>query len=273
MTDLSDVIIDSHVHLCLLHKYNPDRIAWLIEHRCSVISWAFGGTIANVSDLKHYLSHRVSVFRELRRRGLDCYHLCGIHPRKIPRDLRPEAVAGLLVPFLDHPECLGIGEIGLEAGTRLEEEILCAQLEFGLSLGRRDLRFGLHTPRDQKPAITRRLFSLLDMYETLPAMAVVDHCTHGTIGPVLSRGFHAGISLSRVKTSENELVQILKLFGAESDRIMCNTDSGREFHEDLVTAQRNGLLHKDVTGNLFYCTAARFFGIAGRSLSQRNNRP
>jgi predicted metal-dependent TIM-barrel fold hydrolase len=254
-------LIDSHVHLCLLSKHNPDRIAWLPENCCTVISWAFGGDIGTVSDLKHYFSYRLSTFRDLRRRGLDCYDLCGIHPRKIPPDLRPEAVADILTPFLETPECLGIGEIGLETGSSLEQEILCAQLEFGLALGRPDIRFGIHTPRKEKASITARLLRLLEAYKALPAVTVIDHCNREIIGSVLSGGYHAGISLSRTKSTEAELNRMLRCHAAETDKIMCNTDSGRDFFEDLVLTALSGEIDRKIAENVFYNTAARFFGI------------
>ncbi len=261
-------IIDSHLHLCHIAQHHPERIAWLIEHQCAVISWAYGGKVRTVSDLSHYFSHRLSIFEELRQRGLDCYDLCGIHPRKIPPDLRPEAVADLLTPFMERPECLGIGEIGLETGSSLEREILCAQLEFGLARGWPDTRFGIHTPRKEKASITTQLLQLLDAYEALPAVAVIDHCTREIVGPVLSRGYHAGISLSPIKSSGAELIRILNRHASETDRIMCNTDSGGDFYEDLVLASAAGGIEKKIAEDVFSGTAARFFGIAGTSCAE-----
>jgi predicted metal-dependent TIM-barrel fold hydrolase len=257
-----DRIIDSHVHLRLLYKYNPERIDWLIAHRCTVISWAFGGNIScGSADLNRYLRDRLTVFKELRGRGLQCYHLCGIHPRKIPSDLKPEAVEEILTPFLDDPHCLGIGEIGLETGSSREEEILCAQVECGLSLNRPDIRFGIHTPRQKKAAITGRSLSLLAAYPALAPVAVIDHCSQETIGPVLAGGYHAGISLSSTKSTEGELIQMVTTFQNESHRIMCNTDSSREFYEDLVPAAGGGALERSVAENLFFRSASRFFGL------------
>jgi predicted metal-dependent TIM-barrel fold hydrolase len=261
-------IIDSHVHLRLLYKFNPERIEWLSSRGCSVISWAFGGKIDSVSDLKRYLETRRSVFASLRNQGLSCHHLCGIHPRKIPPDLQPEAVAGLLAPFLEDAWCVGMGEIGLETGSARELEILSAQLEFGLSLGRDNIRFGIHTPRQRKEAVTRQLFEALAPFETaLAPVTVIDHCTDEIIGEVLSRGYHAGISLSSNKSSENDLVRMMARFGPQSDRIMCNTDSSRQFFEDLVLAARNAKLDPRVAENLFFSTAARFFNIPGTEIA------
>lgn len=255
-------VIDAHVHLRLLYKYNPERIDWLIAHRCAVISWAFGGDISCTSDLEQYFRARLIVFEELRGRGLTCYHLCGIHPRKIPPDLGPEDVGGMLAPFMDDPYCLGIGEIGLETGTSREQEILCAQLEYGLSLERPDIRFGIHTPRHRKEAVVGQLFRVLAPYETsLAPVAVIDHCTSETIEDVLSRGYHAGISLSATKSSESDLLRIMARFSGESHRIMCNTDSSRDFYEDLILSSRGGGLAPKVSENIFFSTALRFFKI------------
>lgn len=254
-------IIDSHVHLRLLSKHNPGRIRWLMDRRCTVISWAFGGNISCVSDLKRYFRDRLSVFKELRKRGLSCYHLCGIHPRKIPSDLKPEGVGALLAPFLDDPFCLGIGEIGLESDTPREREILLAQVEFGLSLDRPDLRFGIHTPRRGKEAVTGRLLSLLAPYEALAPVAVIDHCSPETIGPVLAAGYHAGISLSSTKSTEAELLQMMDSSRGMSRRIMCNTDSSTEFYEDLFQAYSGERVDAVVSKDLFRETACRFFGL------------
>lgn len=259
---MSYPIIDSHLHLCCLVQHHPDRIDWLIENQCSVISWAYGETIRSVSDLKRYFSHRLSVFKELRRRGLNCYDLCGIHPRKIPPDLRPESVADLLTPFLERRECRGIGEIGLETGSSLEREILCAQVELGLAPGRPEVRFGIHTPRKEKTAITTQLLSLLEVYSALPTVAVIDHCSHEIIGSVLSKGYHAGISLSPVKSSTDELIHMLTCQASKADKIMCNTDSGDDFYEDLVHTALAGEIETEVAEKIFSGVAARFFGVA-----------
>jgi predicted metal-dependent TIM-barrel fold hydrolase len=173
-------------------------------------------------------------------------------------------VADILSPFLEAPECLGIGEIGLETGTEREREILCAQIEFGLSSGLSHIRFGIHTPRMQKEAVTRQLLSLLDPYESLAPASVIDHCTHGIIEEILDRGYHAGISLSPNKSSEGELLKMLKRFGSMAHRIMCNTDSSRDFYEDLVQAAQSWNIEESIAQKIFSDTAADFFGIKDR---------
>ena len=147
----------------------------------------------------------------------------------------------------------------MENGTAQEREILCAQIELGLSLG--ESRFGIHTPRMNKGKITRQLLSLLAAYKPLPPMAVIDHCSPEIIGEVLSRGYHAGISLSPSKSSENQLSRMLEQFPRAVDRIMCNTDSSREFFEDLVMAFQSGNFSGETAANIFRNTAARFFRI------------
>jgi predicted metal-dependent TIM-barrel fold hydrolase len=163
---------------------------------------------------------------------------------------------------LDEAECRGIGEIGLETGSSLEKEMLCAQVEFGLSLARPDIRFGIHTPRKNKYAVARQLLDTLAPHEeSLAPVSVIDHCSPGIIEEVLSRGYHAGISLSATKSSGRELVEMMALLGRDSHRIMCNTDSSREFFEDVVMASRENAMEKEIAEDVFFGTASKFFGI------------
>ncbi len=255
-------LIDSHLHLDLIHKAHPRRVQWLHDHDCTVISWAFGQKIGSVRDLQTYLeSQRETVLRIHRQAGLACYFLSGIHPRNIPPDLRPGDVGRLLAPNLDEPRCLGIGEIGLERASNREQEILAAQLELALSMGGRHLCIGVHTPRREKAAVTARTLDTLRNFKDLKNQVIVDHCSPETLGPVLKDGYTAGITLSPIKTALTDLNEMAASYPNALDRIMCNTDSGAQFYEDLVTAAGADSLPDRVKAAVLHDTAAAFFGI------------
>lgn len=256
-----DRIIDSHVHLDLIFRHMPEKTAWFKKYHCGLVSWAFGEGVRSVDDLKTYLADQRRCIHTLHDTGLDCYYLAGIHPRNIPVDLSPEDVSDLLMPSLEDPLCLGIGEIGLETGTQQEKEMVVAQVEWGLGLGRSFLRIGLHTPRRNKAQMTDALLELLNDYWRLPSVAVVDHATRRTIGSILAKGYHAGVTLSPAKTSWEELTAIVSQHPDHIGRIMCNTDSGSAFFEDLVRAAGSDGLDMDMRQALCCRNAARFFVI------------
>lgn len=252
-------IIDSHVHLDMIQKYHPERIQWLRENHCGVVSWAYFDPPDSVARLNKNLQDKARVIGELFAAGLKCDYLAGVHPRSIPPDLKPEAIDSLLAPHMDDPRCLGIGEIGLETGDTREQEILIAQLELGRSIFAEGKVIGLHTPRSRKTSMTESTLQILRRFSDVAASIVIDHCTADTIGTVLESGFWAGVTLSPEKVSWEEMHQMVSLCPDHLDRIMCNSDSGYRFYEDVVQYSRADDLGGQIRAKLFYDNALRFF--------------
>ncbi len=252
-------IVDSHVHLDMIQKYHPQRIQWLKENQCRVVSWAYFNPPDSVARLKKDLQEKARVIRELFAEGVKCDYLAGVHPRSIPPDLRPDAIASLLLPHMEDPRCLGLGEIGLETGDTREEEILIAQLELSRGLTAVGKVIGVHTPRADKRAITSRTLQIMKQFsETAPSI-VIDHCTADTIKEVLESGVWAGVTLSPEKVSWEEMIRIVSLCPDHLERIMCNSDSGRKFFGDVVRYSRSNDLSERIRTKLFKDNALRFF--------------
>ena len=211
--------------------------------------------------LRDALVAKASCIRDLRKTGLQCWYLAGIHPRSIPPDLKPEQVPALLEPYLTEPACRGIGEIGLEKESAREREIFMAQLELAGTLRDSGRAVGVHTPRSNKAAITGITLEILATFPGLRPSLVVDHCTPETIGGVLDAGYRAGVTLSPVKTSETELEGIAHRWADRIGHIMCNTDSGSDFFEDAVLLSRSRDLPGAVRRKIFCSNAAGFFSI------------
>jgi hypothetical protein len=252
-------IIDSHVHLDMIQKYHPQRIHWLRENHCAVVSWSYFTPPDSVARLKKDLQKKARFIRELFDKGIYCDYLAGIHPRSMPPDLKPDDIDSLLAPHMDDPRCLGIGEIGLETGDSREQEIFIAQLEIGRRRAVEGKVTGIHTPRSNKIALTELTLQILTQFSEAAASMVVDHCTAKTIRSVLESGFWAGVTLSQEKVSREEMLRIVSLCPDFQDRIMCNSDSGSNFFEDFVQYSRSDDLGETQRARLFRDNAARFF--------------
>lgn len=253
--------VDSHVHLDHLYESRPSLLPELRRAGCLPISWAFGYGIQSTRDLETYLRNQARSIEKINRELLPCFFLTGVHPRNIPPDLRPEDIEGLLLPFLDHSLCLGIGEIGLEYSKAHEKEILSAQLELAPEVAQRGKVFGVHTPKEDKIRVSKEILKILNGFTSFRDRIVVDHCTVETIASVLHAGFRAGITLSPAKSSVGDLRGIARQHGEYLDRILLNTDSGETFFDDLLNlVQGNGpkLTKKEELTNKNAC---RFFGI------------
>jgi len=265
MTSHLDTIIDSHVHMDLLQFYHPDRIGWLSDRHMVSISWSYGVAIETETELKRYLKRQSDFIDRMNQEGRRTYFLCGIHPRNIPKNFRPERVRELILPMMDNPWCRGIGEIGLETGSQKEKEILAAHLELAETIRQMDKRFGIHTPRKNKPETTRQTLALLSDYPGINPLTVIDHCTPETVGWVLKKKYHAGITLSAEKTSLQELMAIVKAHPDAVNRMMCNTDSGSTFHKDLYRFACAADFSVNTRRHLAFENAMQFFGIGEKN--------
>ena len=81
------------------------------------------------------------------------------------------------------------------------------------------------------------------------------------VADVLDAGFLAGVTLNPAKTTWAELKQIVEVCSDRMDLIMCNTDSGTVFYEDVVQFRGSCDLPTDTRKNLFHDNAAKFFDI------------
>ena len=253
-------LIDSHIHLDMVRRFHPDKISWLQDHLMTMVSWAFATHIETTAQLKRYLGQQVRDTEEINAaRPGACFFMSGIHPRSIPRDLKPEDVADILKPFLHHPRCLGVGEIGLETASTLEREVFAAQLELAHSDTAKGGCIGVHTPRKNKINITEVILDILRHFGDLAPVTVIDHCTEETLPQVLALDLWAGVTLSPPKTSIEQLSEMVGRHPNAPFRTMCNTDSGEEVFTDLVTATETLLLADSDKKALLASNAADFF--------------
>ena len=253
--------VDSHLHLDLLWKEAGPSVNRLARIGCLPISWAFGRNIRSSSDLRQYLKNKSGLIREIGKNRLHCFYLVGVHPRNIPPDLETGDVCGLVLPYLDDPLCLGLGEIGLETGSKREEDIFQAQLEVAEVAARRGKVIGIHTPRKEKERITAQTLLMLKDFSRWKESIVVDHCTPETIGGVLASGLWAGVTVSPPKCTLGDVIKIAQRHARLTGKIMLNTDSGTTLYEDLNRIVTSGDLYDSLKTDLTRDNACRFYGI------------
>ncbi len=252
--------VDSHLHLDLLWRENRPSVDRLARVRCLPVSWAFGREIRSYSDLKKYLKKKSGLIREINKNCLSCFYLVGVHPRNIPRDLMAKDVRGLVLPYLDDPLCLGVGEIGLETGSNREEKIFRSQLEMVGEAVRRGKVIGIHTPRKEKERVTAQTLSILEGFTQWKESIVVDHCTPETIGGFLAAGLWAGVTVSPPKSTLEDVKKVVQRHVAFRGKIMLNKDSGNTLYEDLYQIVTSGDLSGSLKKDLTRDNACRFFG-------------
>jgi predicted metal-dependent TIM-barrel fold hydrolase len=109
--------------------------------------------------------------------------------------------------------------------------------------------------------VTDTLLEVLEDYLPWQDRILVDHCTPRTIGRVLIKGFWAGVTLSPIKCSMDDLLQIVQKQKGQLERVVLNTDSGSSYYEDLIRAAHHRSLPEEVRCALVQGNAGRFYDI------------
>jgi predicted metal-dependent TIM-barrel fold hydrolase len=130
-------------------------------------------------------------------------------------------VISIIPEFLDRPNVLGIGEIGLNKNTRNELKVL----EWHVDLAaRNDQLILVHTPHlEDKLKGTRLILDVIQSDKRIqPERVIIDHVEEHTVAMVLDTGMWAGMTLyPESKCTPARAIDILENYGSE--RIWMNS--------------------------------------------------
>lgn len=153
--------------------------------------------------------------------GLPHFSWLCINPKESEDVALATDVIGLIPKFLDRPNVLGIGEIGLNKNSRNEMKVLEMHVDLA---ARMDSLILVHTPHlEDKLKGTRLILDVLRSDKRIrPERCIIDHVEEHTIQLVLDAGFWAGMTLyPESKCSPARAVDMLDVYSHE--RIWMNS--------------------------------------------------
>ncbi len=130
-------------------------------------------------------------------------------------------VISLIPKFINRPNVLGIGEIGLNKNSRNELKVLEMHIEVA---AQHDQLVLVHTPHlEDKLKGTRLIIDALKGDKRIrPERVIIDHVEEHTIQLVLDAGFWAGMTLyPESKCTPARAIDMLEVYGNE--RIWMNS--------------------------------------------------
>jgi predicted metal-dependent TIM-barrel fold hydrolase len=142
---------------------------------------------------------------------------------------------GLIPQFLERPNVLGIGEIGLNRNSRTELAVFEEHLELA---ARHDTLVLVHTPHlEDKLKGTRLILDAIRNHGRLrPERVLIDHVEEHTVRMVLDAGFWAGMTLyPDTKCTAARAVDIIEMHGTE--RLWINS-AGDWGHSDPLAVPK-----------------------------------
>jgi predicted metal-dependent TIM-barrel fold hydrolase len=208
--------VEPHAHM--VSRTTDDYQAMAIAGCQAVCEPAFWAGFDRSSADGFYDYFRQLTEHEPRRAaGFGMTHFCWlcINPKEA-EDLKLAAEVISLIPkFIDRPNVLGIGEIGLNKNSRNELKVFEQHVDLA---ARHNQLILIHTPHlEDKLKGTRLIIDALKNDRRIkPERVIIDHVEEHTIEPVLDAGFWAGMTLyPQSKCTAARAVDMIDLYGSE----------------------------------------------------------
>ncbi len=214
--------IDPHIHMV---SRTTDDYETIARMGCVALSepafWA-GFDRGSVDSFRDYF-RQLTVTEPARAAQYGIQHftwLC-INAKEAENVSLSREVIAMIPEFLDKPNVLGIGEIGLNKNTKNEATIFLEHMELAIKFNQQIL---IHTPHlDDKYQGTRMILDMLNGDSRIDRSRVlVDHVEEHTIKRVLDDGYWAGMTLYPVtKCTPQRAADMIEMYGPE--RLMANS--------------------------------------------------
>ncbi len=170
--------------------------------------------------------------------GIPHYSWLCINPKEAEDLGLAREVMALIPQFLQAPNVLGIGEIGLNKNTRNELKILEAHIDLAVQHHQLIL---VHTPHlEDKRKGTRLIVDALKSHgKVKPERVIIDHVEEHTFREVVEQGFWAGITLyPESKASPQRAVDMLETISSQNVWLNSACDWG---HSDPLAVPKAAL--------------------------------
>ena len=217
-------MFDPHIHMFARTTDDYERMSAAgIEAVVEPAFW-LGSSRTAPSSYYDYFSHILEQEHN-RAANYNIVHKCciGVNAKEANElELSLETVKGM-GRFLDHPNCVAVGEIGFDKITDAEEAVLRAQFEKAAEY---NLPIVIHLPHFNKKVGIRRVLSIIEDMKLDMESIIIDHNTEETMPIVIDYPVWKGFTIYPTKMSPERTVAILKKYGFEKMIINSSADWG-----------------------------------------------
>jgi uncharacterized protein len=195
--------------------------------------------------------------------GLPHFSWLCINPKESEDTALANEVLAMIPQFLERPNVLGIGEIGLNKNTRNEMAVLEKHVALAAE---HDQLILVHTPHlEDKFKGTKLILDVLKADKRIkPGRVIIDHVEEHTVSLVLDAGFWAGITLyPESKCTPARAIDIIETCGDKQIWLNCACDWG---NSDPLAVPKTALEMKkrghsaEAIDHLIYGNPLRFLG-------------
>lgn len=257
---------DPHIHM--VSRTTDDYQNMAQAGIVAVIEPAFwvGQPRTGLATFKDYYSSLVG-WERFRSSQFGIKHYCtiGLNSREANNERLADEVMEILPLYIYKEGVVGIGEIGFDDQTDLEEKYYRLQLELAKEAR---LPVQIHTPHRDKKRGTERSMSIALEHGLDPSWVVVDHNNEETVKSVLDQGFYAAFTIYPfTKMGNKRMVSIVEQYGSE--RIMINSSADWGISDPLAIPKTAALMlekgiSKETIQKVTYTNAIEAFSKSGQ---------
>lgn len=230
---------DPHIHM--VSRTTDDYQALAEVGVVGIIEPAFwvGQPRTGLSSFRDYYNSLIG-WERFRSSQFGIQHYCtmGLNSREANNEKLAEQVMEILPLYLYKEGVVGVGEIGFDDQTSLEEKYYRAQLELAKEA---NLPVQVHTPHRDKTQGTERSMAIALEHGIDPTMVIIDHNNEETVESVLNQGFWAGFTIYPfTKMGNQRMVELVRKYGSE--RIMVNSAADWGISDPLAVPKTAALM-------------------------------
>jgi hypothetical protein len=213
-------MFDPHIHMTSRTTDDYERMAaagivailepafWLGQPRTH--AGTFGDYFASLVGWERFRA---------RQFGIAHFSTIALNPKEANDERLAADVLAMIPRWLEKDGVVGVGEIGYDDVTDLEEKAFAAQLEMAKE---RALPALVHTPHRDKKRGTERSLALVREVGIPEELVLIDHNNEETLPLVRATGCWAGHSIyPDTKMTEERMVAMLQKYG--TDRMIVNS--------------------------------------------------
>lgn len=214
--------IDPHIHMISRTTDDYERMA---HCGCRAVSepafWA-GFDRGSVEGFRDYFRHLTEVEpRRAAQFGIRHFSWLCINAKEAENVALSREVIAMIPEFLEKPNVLGIGEIGLNKNTRNEATVFQEHVDLAVRMNELIL---IHTPHlEDKYQGTRMIVDMLTADQRVrPERVCIDHVEEHTVRLALDAGFWCGMTLYPItKCTPDRAADIVEMVGPA--RVLVNS--------------------------------------------------
>jgi predicted metal-dependent TIM-barrel fold hydrolase len=194
------------------------------------------------------------------RFGIDHFSAIAMNPKESEDRVLADEVIDGMTPYLDHPRCVALGEVGLNLITPNEEHAMLRQLQIAED---RKMPVVLHLPHVEKLRGALRILDLIKVHGFTVERIDVDHNTEETIKHTLDSGCYAGMTVYPYsKLNPKRVSEMVKQYGHQ--RVIVNGSADWGVSDPLSLIKVVDYMRKDghaeaVIQDLVFNTAMQFY--------------